>query len=99
MTIVHDIAGAEFYDGQTNFSSDVIIGYLHRCDTIWMHSDIYSHLVRINAISYVDLEKPVGTYFNKDVVVDDILRRDDGLYETKGFKAFECEFIIISREE
>lgn len=97
--MTHDISGASFTDGVTNFSAE---GFLDACVTmgdsmnqlglVIMHSIVYNRALKNNLIDFVsDSTNPaaesIPMFLGRRVVMDDGMPRSSGVFQTWLFGA------------
>jgi hypothetical protein len=95
--LTHDISGASFVDGVTNFSAEAFIDAAttmgdsqDSLGLMFVHSIVYARMQKNNLIDFIpDSEGRVNipTFLGRVVVVDDGVPRSGGVYQTWLFGA------------
>lgn len=90
--LVHDISGASFVDGVTNFSAEAFINAAgtmgdsaDELSLVMVHSTVYQRMQKNNLIDFVpDSEGRVTipTFLGHQVIVDDMVPRSSNVYDT-----------------
>lgn len=94
---VHDISGASFIDGVTNFSAEAFLDAtltmgdsMEDLTATVVHSVVYNRMQKNNLIDFIaDSEGKVNipTFLGREVIVDDSMPRSGSVYETWMFGA------------
>lgn len=90
--MTHNISGSTFNDGVTNFSPAAVImtagtmgDSLDQLSMMMVHSVVYLRMQLLNLIDYIpDSEGRISipTYMGREVIVDDSMPSNAGVYET-----------------
>lgn len=92
--MTHDISGASFSDGVTNFSAEGFIDAtttmgdsMEELTLVMMHSVVYSRALKNNLIDFIpDAINPaaasIATFLGRTVVVDDGMPKTGGVFDT-----------------
>lgn len=90
--LTHDVSGASFSDGVTNFTAESVINTaatmgdsMDSLAMMFVHSIVYTRMQKLNLIDYiVDSEGKIRipVYQNKIVVVDDGMPNSSGVFQT-----------------
>lgn len=90
--MTHDISGTTFANGSTNFDPAAVIlaagtmgDSLEDLTMMMVHSVVYQRMQLLNLIDYVPDSMGmvrIPTYMGREVIVDDMMPRNGGVYET-----------------
>ena len=90
--MTHDVKGSAFVDGVTNFNPGAVIlaagtmgDSLNELSMMMVHSVVYQRMQLLNLIDYIPdsrSEIMIPTYMNREVIVDDSMPSNNGVYET-----------------
>lgn len=93
----HDISGASFADGVTNFSGAAVVDTavtsgdsMDNLSMIMMHSIVYARAQKNNMIDFVEDSETkikIATFLGREVIVDDGMPNTGGVFETWMFGA------------
>jgi hypothetical protein len=95
--LIHDISGASFVDGVTNFSTEAFIDAtvtmgdgMEGLTAIMVHSVVYARMQKNNLIDFIPDargETSIPTFLGREVIVDDGMPRTGSVYDTWLFGA------------
>jgi hypothetical protein len=97
--MTHDVSGASFSDGVTNFSAEAFIDAtatmgdsMGELSMVMMHSLVYARALKNNLIDFVQDSVngesiSIATFLGREVVVDDGVPRSGGVFNTWLFGA------------
>lgn len=92
--MTHDVSGASFVDGVTNFSAESFIDAtatmgdsMEDLTMVMVHSIVYARMLKNNLIDFVsdnvnDNAVRIPTFLGREVIVDDGVPRSSGVFNT-----------------